>query len=126
MRATPASHLRPAAEPSADLAAQVAGIERSLTVEAAAHVLGCDGSTIRRMLREGLLRGHRVGARNGGVRVFASSIDDYRRESVIGAERKAARAGGKGTRCGAPSARQNEALAMLADLGCIILPGPGN
>lgn len=53
--------------------------ERSVTVAMAASHLGCDASTVRELLRKGLLTGHRVGKSEPpkGVRVKMWSIREY-------------------------------------------------
>jgi excisionase family DNA binding protein len=58
----------------------------SVTVAVAARVLGCDPSTVRKLLRGGHLAGHRVGAGDapGGVRVDLESIEAYKARHAIG------------------------------------------
>lgn len=57
-------------------------LEASVRVKTAARVLDADESHVRELLRHGELKGHRWGKR--GVRIFVSSIDDYRRRQALG------------------------------------------
>lgn len=54
---------------------------RAVTVAAAAEMLSCDPSMVRKMLRRGDLEGHRLGKR--GVRVLAESIAAYQRRNSL-------------------------------------------
>lgn len=112
----PERPLRVAADP-ADAGALI-GIERSITVAMAADVLSVDASTIRKLLKSGDLRGHRVGTRRGGVRVFVASIAAYQQANIIGVEAPKPRA--PATRRPAATAAHREALATLVALGCIM------
>lgn len=63
--------------------------ERSVTVAAAAERLGCNSTTVRELLRKGLLSGHRVGKSNvpKGVRIKLWSIRAYEeRHALNGAQ----------------------------------------
>lgn len=64
--------------------------ERSVTVAVAAIQLGCDPSTVRALLRKGLLSGHRVGksAPPKGVRVKMWSIRNYEAQHSLHAARQ--------------------------------------
>lgn len=66
-------------------------VDESVTVAEAARRLGCDEATVRALLRERELSGHRVGKckKNKpprGVRVHAKSIRAYMRRNAISAE----------------------------------------
>lgn len=58
----------------------------SVTVAAAAVLLGCDQSTVRVLLNAGQLGGHRVGKgiNPRGIRLHASSIHDYISRNAVG------------------------------------------
>lgn len=92
----------------------------SLTVNEAARRLGCDHTTVRAMLRNGELTGHRVGkGKNpGGIRVKRWSIAAYEERNIIGGkpedlqERKPARAGRRD-----PNPAHGEAMAYLRSIG---------
>lgn len=76
--------LRPAADPA--LAPNLpAPAGRSVRVAEAAALLACDQSTVRRMVRAGLLHGHRVGAAGRGLRVTLASIEAHRVRTATGA-----------------------------------------
>jgi excisionase family DNA binding protein len=62
--------------------------ERSVTVAAAAEQLGCDSSTVRELLRKGLLSGHRVGKSDApkGVRIKLWSIRAYEERHAFHAD----------------------------------------
>lgn len=62
-----------------------------LTVAQAARSLGCDPSTVRKMLRRRKLSGWRVGAGDDprGVRVSAASIEAWKRRRAIGGQLEA-------------------------------------
>lgn len=76
---------------TARLALEPARDERSVAVAVAAERLGCDQTTIRELLRKGLLTGLRVGKtdRPNGVRVKMWSIEEWERRHAIGGERGA-------------------------------------
>jgi hypothetical protein len=59
--------------------------ERSITVASAAARLGCDGTTIRALLRSGLLSGVRIGKTDkpGGVRVKLWSVTAWETRHAI-------------------------------------------
>jgi excisionase family DNA binding protein len=60
--------------------------ERSITVATAAERLGCDQTTIRELLRKGLLAGVRIGKseKPSGVRVKLWSVQDWEARHAIG------------------------------------------
>ena len=71
--------LREAADPAA---ASEGGLDRGVTVARAAELLGCDPSTVRRLVKAGALEGWRVSAnplRRGEPRLSLASIDARRR-----------------------------------------------
>jgi excisionase family DNA binding protein len=59
--------------------------EESVTLAEAARRLGCAVSTVRQLLADGILGGHRVGKgdRPRGVRVHAASIRRYKAHHAI-------------------------------------------
>lgn len=63
-----------------------ADTEESVTVAEAARRLGCDDATVRALIRQGELTGHRIGkcANPRGIRVHAESVRDYKRRNAIG------------------------------------------
>lgn len=93
--------------------------ERSVTVAQAALLLGVDESTIRRLIDSGDLIGHRVGVKLRGVRVYLSSVTDYRERNIIGksAPKREEAPGRKPRRKVEPSAELEEALAYMRSLG---------
>ena len=94
-------------------------IDQSVTVKMAAMLLGCDESTVRRLLDAEELTGHRIGVKLGGVRVYLSSIVNYRERNAIGGT------AGKSRREKAPAkprhqeqtVEHKEAMAYLKGLG---------
>lgn len=104
--------LHTAADPA--LADSLHGIDRSITVAAAADALSVDASTIRRLLVAGELQGHRVGLKRGAVRVYVSSISAYQARNRLDAPAPPS---------AAPRRRVNpahrEALAHLVSLGIL-------
>lgn len=62
--------------------------ETSITVDQAARMLGCDPSTVRKMLKRRRLTGHRVGLGDepNGVRVHLASVRAYKRRHDIGGD----------------------------------------
>lgn len=61
--------------------------EVAITVDQAARLLGCDPSTVRKLLRNRKLAGNRVGLgdRPNGIRVHLESVRAYKRRHAIGA-----------------------------------------
>jgi excisionase family DNA binding protein len=105
-------HLRLVADPA--LADSLHGVERSITVAAAAEALSVDASTIRRLLTAGELAGHRVGVKRGAVRIYVSSLSAYQTRNRFDAPPPPSTS---------PRRRVNpahrEALAHLAGLGIL-------
>jgi excisionase family DNA binding protein len=104
--------LRAAQLPADDLGAAV-------TVDQAARLLGCDPSTVRRLLRQGRLDGHRVGVgdRPNGVRVHVASIEAWRQRHAIGGASIEAAPRRPRRQTGAAHA---EAIAQLRALGVAV------
>lgn len=89
--------------------------DRGVPVSTAASIIGCDDSYIRRLIRRGQLRAYRVGR---GVRVYLSSIDDYRtRNAIMPAMQRTADA--KHCRP-TPGPAHWEAIEKLRKLGIIV------
>ncbi|MBR2813438.1 MAG: helix-turn-helix domain-containing protein [Reyranella sp.] len=67
---------------------QIEEAEASITVDRAAIMLGCDPSTVRKLLRRQQLTGHRVGLGDqpNGVRVHLESVRAYKRRHAIGGD----------------------------------------
>jgi excisionase family DNA binding protein len=115
--------LRLALEPD-QVARRIPG--EAVTVAVAARILGCDPSTVRKLLRRRRLAGHRVGSGGdpGGVRVDLESIEAYKARHAIGAALEAddGAMGGAGDRR-RPARRRgvnpahDEALAQLRAWG---------
>lgn len=104
------------AAPADDVEHELEALERSVRVKTAAQILDADESHVRELLREGKLRGHRWGKR--GVRIYLSSIDDYRSGRPLGG--KATPAPGSQTRKRdrqKPLPAHAEAVAHLKRLG---------
>ena len=95
--------------------------EESVTLGVAAYRLGCDQSTVRALLREGRLTGHRVGkgAEPRGIRIHAVSIRAYKERHAI-----------EGSPPHGASARRRselglghyEAVRKLREMGAILEP----
>lgn len=110
-------HLRVAAIPPL-APSPIPGIERAITVAAAAAEMGADESTVRKLLLDDQLRGYRLGKR--GVRIYVSSIRDYQERQTLD---------GKGTKPAPPprpkappTPAHREAVATLESLGIIRPP----
>lgn len=109
--------LRAAADPASIDDAEV---DRSVTVKEASVLLGCDESTVRRLLDAEELDGHRVGLKRRGVRVSLSSIQRYRqRNSISGQKQNSPPADSrKKASCRqSVTAEHKEAMAFLKGLG---------
>lgn len=96
--------------------------ERSIDVAQAAEILGCDGSTIRSLIRCEAIEGHRVGRtdRPGGVRVNLQSVLDYKARHAIRNDeepRKEEGAVSRRRRRKPSTAAHREAMAQLRALG---------
>lgn len=97
-------------------------VDVGVTVDEAARILGCDPSTVRKLLTKKKLGGHRVGLGEirGGVRVSLQSIDAYKRSRAIGAasdDDQATPANGPKIRRRGPNPAHDEALAQLRAWG---------
>lgn len=95
-------------------------IDVGVTVDEAARILGCDPSTVRKLLAKKKLGGHRVGLGEirGGVRVSLASIEAYKRSRAIGAASDGDQAPAAGrTRRQGPDPAHDEALAQLRAWG---------
>ena len=107
--------LRLAASP--DQMAAAADLDRSITVNEAAAILGCDPSTVRKLLRKRKLLGHRIGLgeKRGGVRVQLASIRAYQARRAIGADAPDGPA--PAPHRAVQNAAHREAVAALRNLG---------
>jgi excisionase family DNA binding protein len=94
--------------------------ERSVTVAAAAERLGCDHTTVRELVRKGLLVGIRIGKTNEpkGIRVKIWSIEEWE-EAHPASDSTAVRAEPPKPRRRRPvrNAADIEADALLKSLG---------
>jgi transposase-like protein len=66
-----------------------ADLDEGVTIARAAQLLGCDPSTVRRLLRQGSLQGWRIAAcasRQGEPRVSTASIRAWRDTHAIAAD----------------------------------------
>lgn len=106
-------HLRFATEPTPS--GTIPGIERAITVSAAATEMGADESTVRKLLKDKKLRGYRLGKR--GVRIYVNSIREYQEHQTLG-ETPAGRNPTRQAK-GPPTPAHREAVAALASLGII-------
>lgn len=96
--------------------------EESVTVAEAARRLGCDPSTVRALLRQGHLAGHRIGkgAKPGGVRVAVASIRAYKAHHRVGGfQALPAAEPDRPEHVNGPSAAHREAMARLRALGAL-------
>jgi excisionase family DNA binding protein len=94
--------------------------EASITVDQAARLLGCDPSTVRRMLKRRRLTGHRVGLGDepNAVRVHLASVRAYKRRHEIGGDPEVPKpAKPARTPKAADGAEYREALAYLKAAG---------
>jgi len=93
--------------------------ERSITVAAAAERLGCDHTTVRELLRKGLLAGIRIGKtdRPNGVRVKLWSIEAWEERHAIGGTPDQVLAPRRPPRRTAANAAHNEAIQRLKAWG---------
>ena len=116
-----AGMLRIAADPSTIDDAQV---DRSVTVKEAAHLLGCDEGTVRRLLAAGELSGHRVGLKKRGVRIYLSSVRSYREGNRIDRSKRKDEVDHQTKRkhVRTVTAQHKEAIAGLKALGIILEP----
>lgn len=95
--------------------------ERSITVAAAAERLGCDHTTVRELVRKGLLFGIRIGKTDEpkGIRVKIWSIEDWEDRHAAGdpSTQQAAAPAKPRPRRGRRNAADLEADAALKALG---------
>ncbi len=94
--------------------------DEGVPVARAAMELGCDESTVRRMLDNGDLEGWRVRASRdarGGVRVSRASIEAYKRGMAI--EPRPARGAKTKPQGGGTGAGHKSAVAYLKNLGLL-------
>lgn len=95
----------------------------AVTVAVAARILGCDHSTVRKLLKRRRLAGHRVGAGEapGGVRVDLASIEAYKARHAIGAtiedDARAADHAADRRKARRPNAALDDALRQLKAWG---------
>jgi excisionase family DNA binding protein len=85
-------------------------VDPGMSLEWVGGELGCDRSTVVRLMQAGDLRGYRVGR---GVRVYLSSVEEYRQRNAYQVRKKAPKIA---PRRGHP-ARVREAMATLKSLG---------
>lgn len=90
----------------------------SITVAQAARRLGCDPTTVRALIREGSLSGHRVGKGKtpNGVRIKLWSVIEYEERHAFG-RREPANDAGKPKPRRDPNPAHGEAMAYLRSLG---------
>jgi hypothetical protein len=105
-------HLRIARDPED---APPPPVSRSVQVKVAAAMMDCDPTTVRKLLKDGLLAGHKIGTR--GVRIYLASIRDYQNSTEI--EPKKTRAAAPRRSAAKPTASHFEAMAFLRELGCV-------
>jgi excisionase family DNA binding protein len=108
--------LRVAQLPAAD-------VDEGVTVDRAAAILGCDPSTVRKLLRARRLAGWRVGAGDdpGGVRVSLESVQAWKARYSIGGSGGRDDGGERQRPKRRPTnAAHNEAVAQLRALGVAV------
>lgn len=105
--------------PADQVARQLPG--EAVTVGVAARLLGCDPSTVRKLLQRRRLSGHRVGVGDrGGVRIDLGSVEAYKATRALGA---AIEDDGAADRRAPPRRRRganpahDEAMAYLRSMG---------
>lgn len=67
--------------PSSISDCEIMGMRRSIKLKTAASVMECDEKTVRKLISQGLIEGHKLGGRD--IRVFADSIENYRNNNKI-------------------------------------------
>ncbi|WP_081504514.1 helix-turn-helix domain-containing protein [Magnetospirillum molischianum] len=115
-------HLRLASDP-ADTDSQP--LDRSITVKDAAALLGCDDSTVRRLLEAGEFEGHRIGVKKRGVRIYLSSVQMYRERNALAKQpknRSSESTRSPPHRSPATTAEHKEAMAFLKSIGVRFSP----
>ena len=93
----------------------LAATRRSVSVRGAAQILSCNDKTIRALLAQGSLEGHRLGKR--GVRLYLDSLDRYREQNQITTDGNPVV--GEPTKPGRTTAAHREALTSLRELGLL-------
>lgn len=93
--------------------------DEGITVNRAARILGCDPSTVRKLLSKRRLAGWRVGAGDtpNGVRVSRQAVEAYKARHTIGGSLEADAPPPPKVRRPKPGAAHNEALAVLRSFG---------
>lgn len=116
---------RPTIREAADPADAFAGdLDRGVTVACAAKLLGCDPSTVRRLVKAGALEGWRVSAhpsRRGEPRLSLASIDAWRRGHRLESDASAAAQGQQRQTSQRPTltAAHRAAIANLKAMGIV-------
>jgi excisionase family DNA binding protein len=120
------TNTRPAAiREAADLGDACAGeLDRGVTVARAAELLGCDPSTVRRLVKAGALVGWRVSAdpsRRGQPRLSIASIKAWRRHHKLEFDAPTTAQGQQRPASQRPTltAAHRAAVANLKDLGIV-------
>jgi excisionase family DNA binding protein len=109
-----ASSLREAADP-----ADADKVDVGISVAEAKRQIGCSGTSVRRLLSAGDLRGHRVGVgkKRRGVRISQASVDEYKLANRISPD--AERAEEPRQRSRTMTAQHREAVADLLKDGLL-------
>lgn len=91
----------------------------ALSVGEAARLLGCDPSTVRKLLRRRRLRGHRIGSTDQprGVRVSLASVLAWKRRHAVGGDGQYAEAVMPRSRARRRNPAAEKALAELRAMG---------
>lgn len=107
------AHLRIAADP-----ADAEITDRGITVHEAAEMIGCDDSTVRKLIRAGRLRKNAagLGKRRPGVRVRLISVQEY---IAAGACETSATPPPRTARAPVTHTAHREAVANLVKLGLL-------
>ncbi|HLY90008.1 MAG TPA: helix-turn-helix domain-containing protein [Acetobacteraceae bacterium] len=91
-------------------------VDPSVKVSTAAAILDCDESFVRKLVKDEELSSHQLGKR--GIRIYLSSIEDYRRRSTVLAA-GGTPAAGKPKPKPKQSASFNEAMAFMKSRGLV-------
>lgn len=96
-------------------------VDVAVTVDEAARILGCGRSTVRELVQNGRLLGHRVGkgTRPRGVRVSLASLKAYKKQHAISAAPAANDHPPPRRRGHASSPAHREAVARARALGIL-------
>jgi excisionase family DNA binding protein len=91
----------------------------AVTVAEAARLLGCDGSTVRKLLKRRRLAGHHVGLGPNprGVRVSLYSIQKYKQRNATGGDAAELEAAPARPRPRRANRAHDEAMAQLRQWG---------